>query len=54
MKIIVSCLNSKYVHASLSPWCLLSGVCEFAKTITTFLLWKAQSMVIRMLLLKKL
>ena len=31
MKIIVSCLNSKYVHASLSPWCLLSGVREFAK-----------------------
>ncbi len=32
MKIIISCLNSKYVHASLSPWCLLSGVREFAKT----------------------
>lgn len=31
MKIIISCLNSKYVHASLSPWCLLSGVREFAK-----------------------
>ncbi len=31
MKIIISCLNSKFVHASLSPWCLLAGVREFAK-----------------------
>lgn len=31
MKVIVSCLNSKYVHASLSPWCLLAGVREFAE-----------------------
>ncbi len=31
MKVIIACLNSKYVHASLSPWCLLAGVCEFAK-----------------------
>ncbi len=31
MKVIISCLNSKYVHASLSPWCLLAGVREFAK-----------------------
>ncbi len=31
MKVIVCCLNSKYVHASLSPWCLLSGVREFSK-----------------------
>lgn len=31
MKVIISCLNSKYVHASLSPWCLISGVREFAK-----------------------
>ena len=30
MKVIVSCLNSKYVHASLSPWCLLAGVREFS------------------------
>ena len=29
MKVIICCLNSKYVHASLSPWCLLSGVREF-------------------------
>lgn len=28
MKVIISCLNSKYVHASLSPWCLLAGVRE--------------------------
>jgi len=31
MKVIIACLNSKYVHASLSPWCLLTGVREFAK-----------------------
>ncbi len=31
MKVIVSCLNSKYVHASLSPWCLLAGVRESSK-----------------------
>ena len=30
MKVIISCLNSKYVHASLSPWCLLAGIREFA------------------------
>lgn len=32
MKLIISCLNSKYIHASLSPWCLLAGIREFAKT----------------------
>ena len=26
MKVIIACLNSKYIHASLAPWCLLSGV----------------------------
>ncbi len=31
MKIIISCLNSKYVHSSLSPWCLLAGVREFSE-----------------------
>lgn len=31
MKVVISCLNSKYVHASLSPWCLLAGVREFSK-----------------------
>ncbi len=31
MKIVIACINSKYVHASLSPWCLLAGVREFAK-----------------------
>ena len=29
MKVIIACLNSKYIHASLAPWCLLSGVREF-------------------------
>ena len=31
MKVIISTLNSKFVHASLSPWCLLAGVREFSK-----------------------
>lgn len=31
MKVVISCLNSKFVHASLSPWCLLAGVNEFSK-----------------------
>ena len=31
MKVIIACLNSKYVHASLSPWCLLAGVREFSR-----------------------
>ncbi len=31
MKVILACLNSKYVHASLSPWCLLAGIRKFAK-----------------------
>ncbi len=31
MKVIISCLNSKYVHASLSPWCLLAGIREFSE-----------------------
>ena len=29
MKLVIACLNSKYIHASLAPWCLLSGVKEF-------------------------
>ena len=29
MKVVIACLNSKYVHASLAPWCLLSGVRAF-------------------------
>ena len=33
MKVIISCLNSKFVHASLSIWCLAAGVREFCKTI---------------------
>lgn len=31
MKVIIACFNSKYVHASLSPWCLLAGVREFSE-----------------------
>ncbi len=32
MKIVIACLNSKFVHASLSPWCLLAGLRAFAET----------------------
>ncbi len=35
MNIIIGCLNSKYIHASLSPWCLYAGVREFCKTDIT-------------------
>ena len=31
MKTLICCLNSKYIHASLAPWCLFSGVKAFAK-----------------------
>ncbi len=31
MKVVICCLNSKYVHASLSPWCLLAGLREFSE-----------------------
>ena len=29
MKVVIGCLNSKYIHASLAPWCLLAGTREF-------------------------
>ncbi len=29
VNLVIACLNSKYIHASLAPWCLLSGVREF-------------------------
>ncbi|MBR5473344.1 MAG: B12-binding domain-containing radical SAM protein, partial [Clostridia bacterium] len=32
MKLVIGCLNSKYIHASLSPWCLLAGANEFCKS----------------------
>ena len=32
MKIVIGCLNSKYIHASLAPWCLKAGVDKFCKT----------------------
>lgn len=32
MKTIICCINSKYIHSSLAPWCLLAGVREFSKT----------------------
>ena len=32
MKVVIGCLNSKYIHASLAPWCLKSGVENFCKS----------------------
>ncbi len=32
MKIVIGCLNSKYIHASLAPWCLKSGVEKYCKS----------------------
>ena len=29
LKVVIACLNSKYIHASLAPWCLYSGVRSF-------------------------
>lgn len=29
MRAIIACLNSKFVHASLAPWCLYAGAREF-------------------------
>lgn len=33
MKIVIGCLNSKYIHASLAPWCLKAGVDKFCETV---------------------
>ena len=32
MKVIIACLNSKYIHSSLAPWCLFSGVKSFSES----------------------
>ena len=32
MKVIIGCLNSKYIHASLAPWCLKAGIDTFCKS----------------------
>lgn len=32
MKIVIACLNSKYIHASLAPWCLKAGVENYCKS----------------------
>ncbi len=31
MKVVIACLNSKFVHSSLAPWCLFSGVKAYSK-----------------------
>ena len=31
MQAVICCLNSKYIHSSLAPWCLLAGVRAYAE-----------------------
>ncbi len=31
MKVVLGCLNSKYIHASLAPWCLKAGIDTYCK-----------------------
>lgn len=33
MEVAICCLNSKYIHASLAPWCLKAGVSEYCSNI---------------------
>lgn len=32
MKTVITCINSKFIHSSLAPWYLLSGIRTYAKT----------------------
>ncbi len=32
MKVVIACLNSKYIHMSSAPWCLAAGIREFSKS----------------------
>lgn len=34
-KLVICCINSKYIHSSLAPWCLLAGVKANCKTEIT-------------------
>lgn len=31
MKVLAICLNSKFIHSSLAPWCIRAGINEFCK-----------------------
>ena len=33
MQAVICCLNSKYIHASLAPWCLKAGVDKYCNNI---------------------
>ena len=35
MKTVICCLNSKYIHSSLAPWCLLAGVRAYCSAEVT-------------------
>ncbi len=36
MKVVIACLNSKYIHSSLAPWCLASGVKAYCDKDVSF------------------
>lgn len=36
MQAVICCLNSKYIHASLAPWCLKAGVNKYCKDIDCY------------------
>lgn len=35
MKTVICCINSKYVHMSSAPWCLLSGIKTYCREDVT-------------------
>lgn len=35
MQVLLGCLNSKYIHASLAPWCLKAGIDTYCKSSIT-------------------
>lgn len=35
MQAVICCLNSKYIHSSLAPWCLLAGVKAYCRSTAT-------------------
>lgn len=36
MKVVIACLNSKYIHSSLAPWCLAAGVKAYCDKEVSF------------------
>ncbi len=36
MRVVIGCLNAKYIHMSTAPWCLAAGIDTFAKSDITY------------------